>query len=166
MEHGYPTPDEVFPVENDAIRKTCLFSNPSLHAGASGHVRAVDCHRFRQQWALDVTIPPSAMTRHKTVPKAFGLSNLLAQDYYAQTSHKNLFNPSSKPHSQKFLKTSKPHRDQKMSSDNPSVRSNEDLRASKLFDVSNVPAVVTGGGTGIGLMITHVLISKGARVYG
>ena len=52
-----------------------------------------------------------------------------------------------------------------MSSDNPSVRSNEDLRASKLFDVSDFTAVVTGGGTGIGLMITQALCSNGAKVY-
>lgn len=52
-----------------------------------------------------------------------------------------------------------------MSSDNPSVRSNEDLKASKLFDVSNFSAVVTGGGTGIGLMITQALASNGAKVY-
>ena len=52
-----------------------------------------------------------------------------------------------------------------MSSGNPSVRSNEDLKASKLFDVSNFSAVVTGGGTGIGLMITQALASNGAKVY-
>ncbi len=52
-----------------------------------------------------------------------------------------------------------------MSSDNPSVRLNEDLKASKLFDVSNFSAVVTGGGTGIGLMITQALASNGAKVY-
>jgi len=35
----------------------------------------------------------------------------------------------------------------------------------KLFNVSDLTAVVTGGGTGIGLMITQALVSNGARVY-
>jgi NADP-dependent 3-hydroxy acid dehydrogenase YdfG len=34
-----------------------------------------------------------------------------------------------------------------------------------LFDVSHITAVVTGGGTGIGLMITQALITNGAKVY-
>lgn len=52
-----------------------------------------------------------------------------------------------------------------MSSNNPSTRSNEDLKANKLFNVSSLTAVVTGGGTGIGLMITQALASNGATVY-
>ena len=43
--------------------------------------------------------------------------------------------------------------------------SNESLRASKLFDVSGLKAVVTGGGSGIGLMIAQALQTNGATVY-
>lgn len=43
--------------------------------------------------------------------------------------------------------------------------SNEDLKVNKLFDVSNYSAIVTGGGTGIGLMITQTLATNGAKVY-
>lgn len=39
----------------------------------------------------------------------------------------------------------------RMSAVKTSHLSNEDVRASKLFDVSHVVAVVTGGGTGIGI---------------
>lgn len=45
------------------------------------------------------------------------------------------------------------------------ARTNDDLKASKLFDVSHITALVTGGGTGIGLMITQALVSNGAKVY-
>lgn len=34
-----------------------------------------------------------------------------------------------------------------------------------MFDVSHITAVVTGGGTGIGLMITQALVTNGAKVY-
>ncbi|KAK3116055.1 hypothetical protein LTR53_004003 [Teratosphaeriaceae sp. CCFEE 6253] len=52
-----------------------------------------------------------------------------------------------------------------MSSENPSARSNDQLKASDLFDVSHLTAIVTGGGTGIGLMITQALVTNGAKVY-
>ena len=42
---------------------------------------------------------------------------------------------------------------------------NEDLKVNKLFDVSSYTAVVTGGGSGIGLMITQALVVNGAKVY-
>jgi NADP-dependent 3-hydroxy acid dehydrogenase YdfG len=34
-----------------------------------------------------------------------------------------------------------------------------------IYDLSGRVAVVTGGGTGIGLMISHGLASSGAKVY-
>ncbi|KAF5681248.1 NAD(P)H-dependent oxidoreductase [Fusarium heterosporum] len=42
---------------------------------------------------------------------------------------------------------------------------NHDLSANALFGVSHITAVVTGGATGIGLMITHALVANGAKVY-
>jgi NAD(P)-dependent dehydrogenase (short-subunit alcohol dehydrogenase family) len=45
------------------------------------------------------------------------------------------------------------------------VASNTDLKVNKLFDVGNFTAVVTGGGTGIGLMISQALAANGAKVY-
>jgi len=45
------------------------------------------------------------------------------------------------------------------------AKANEGLKVPKLFDVSHLTAVVTGGGTGIGLMITQALVSNGAKVY-
>lgn len=47
-----------------------------------------------------------------------------------------------------------------MSSDN-----NTHLTAQKLFTVPGFKAVVTGGGTGIGLMATQALVQNGATVY-
>ncbi|KAE8454079.1 hypothetical protein EG329_007857 [Mollisiaceae sp. DMI_Dod_QoI] len=43
--------------------------------------------------------------------------------------------------------------------------STEDLRAEKLFSAKGHVCVVTGGGTGIGLMATQALAANGARVY-
>mmetsp|Transcript_39327 Transcript_39327/g.54822 ORF Transcript_39327/g.54822 Transcript_39327/m.54822 type:complete len:272 (+) Transcript_39327:151-966(+) len=40
-----------------------------------------------------------------------------------------------------------------------------DLRVERLFDVSGKVALVTGGGGGIGLMITEGLVQNGATVY-
>ena len=46
-----------------------------------------------------------------------------------------------------------------------SQASNDQLKGSNLFDVSHVTALVTGGGTGIGLMISQALVANGAKVY-
>lgn len=34
-----------------------------------------------------------------------------------------------------------------------------------IYDLTGLVAIVTGGGTGIGLMITHGLAANGAKVY-
>ncbi|KXT06622.1 hypothetical protein AC578_8478 [Pseudocercospora eumusae] len=47
----------------------------------------------------------------------------------------------------------------------PEAATNEALKAAGLFDVSHITALVTGGATGIGLMITQALVSNGAKVY-
>ena len=39
------------------------------------------------------------------------------------------------------------------------------LNASNLYDVTGLVAVVTGGGTGIGLMMAKALEANGAKVY-
>ncbi|KAK2745688.1 hypothetical protein FQN57_003584 [Myotisia sp. PD_48] len=45
------------------------------------------------------------------------------------------------------------------------MASTQSLVLSSLFDVKGFVAVVTGGGTGIGLMATQSLVANGARVY-
>lgn len=42
---------------------------------------------------------------------------------------------------------------------------NPDFLVNKVFDVSGKIAIVTGGGSGIGLMITQALAVNGAKVY-
>lgn len=49
----------------------------------------------------------------------------------------------------------------RMSSD----ASHSHLRAADLFSMNDLTAVVTGGGTGIGLMITLALVENGAKVF-
>ena len=41
----------------------------------------------------------------------------------------------------------------------------ESVSVGSMFDMTGVVAVVTGGGTGIGLMITTTLVSNGATVF-
>lgn len=41
----------------------------------------------------------------------------------------------------------------------------QELESQNLFDVTGFVAVVTGGGSGIGLMATQALAANGARVY-
>jgi len=44
-------------------------------------------------------------------------------------------------------------------------KENHELTSQALFDVSHITAIVTGGATGIGLMITQALVANGAKVY-
>lgn len=46
-----------------------------------------------------------------------------------------------------------------------SISDYTDVNALSLFDLSDRVALVTGGGTGIGLMIARGLASNGAKVY-
>ena len=45
------------------------------------------------------------------------------------------------------------------------AKANEALQLANVYDVSKLTAVVTGGGTGIGLMCTQALVANGATVY-
>jgi NADPH:quinone reductase-like Zn-dependent oxidoreductase len=45
------------------------------------------------------------------------------------------------------------------------MSNNKDLQLSEVFDVKGKVALVTGGGSGIGLMITQTLAVNGAKVY-
>jgi NAD(P)-dependent dehydrogenase (short-subunit alcohol dehydrogenase family) len=45
------------------------------------------------------------------------------------------------------------------------MSNNAELELGKVFDVKGKIALVTGGGSGIGLMITQTLAVNGAKVY-
>jgi NADP-dependent 3-hydroxy acid dehydrogenase YdfG len=45
------------------------------------------------------------------------------------------------------------------------MSNNAELELGKVFDVKDKIALVTGGGSGIGLMITQTLAVNGAKVY-
>jgi NAD(P)-dependent dehydrogenase (short-subunit alcohol dehydrogenase family) len=45
------------------------------------------------------------------------------------------------------------------------MSNNKDLQLNEVFDVKGKVALVTGGGSGIGLMITQTLAVNGAKVY-
>lgn len=48
---------------------------------------------------------------------------------------------------------------------NSTMANNAELKQSNIFNVKNKIALVTGGGSGIGLMITQTLAVNGAKVY-
>ncbi|KAH9845244.1 putative short-chain dehydrogenases reductases (SDR) family protein [Teratosphaeria destructans] len=52
-----------------------------------------------------------------------------------------------------------------MSSDNASAHNNDQFKLSELFNVKDKVALITGGGSGIGLMYTQALAVNGAKVY-
>jgi len=47
----------------------------------------------------------------------------------------------------------------------PPKASTSDLRAERLFSVKDYVCVITGGGSGIGLMAAQALAANGAKVY-
>ncbi|KAI6806052.1 NAD(P)-binding protein [Hortaea werneckii] len=52
-----------------------------------------------------------------------------------------------------------------MASDDARVQNNKDFQLNELFNVKNKVALITGGGSGIGLMYTQALAVNGAKVY-
>ncbi|KAK1234921.1 hypothetical protein PQX77_001883 [Marasmius sp. AFHP31] len=52
-----------------------------------------------------------------------------------------------------------------VASENPSQHNNEDFKFENVFNVKDKVALITGGGSGIGLMATQALAVNGAKVY-
>ncbi|KAI7488001.1 NAD(P)-binding protein [Hortaea werneckii] len=52
-----------------------------------------------------------------------------------------------------------------MASDDARVQNNKDFQLNELFNVKDKVALITGGGSGIGLMYTQALAVNGAKVY-
>lgn len=52
-----------------------------------------------------------------------------------------------------------------MASDNPGHQNNPDFQLGNVFNVKDKVALVTGAGTGIGLMAVQALAVNGAKVY-
>ncbi|KAL0067814.1 hypothetical protein AAF712_004982 [Marasmius tenuissimus] len=52
-----------------------------------------------------------------------------------------------------------------MASGNSSQHNNEDFKLENVFNVKGKVALITGGGSGIGLMATQALAANGAKVY-
>ncbi|RMY44374.1 hypothetical protein D0865_10598 [Hortaea werneckii] len=52
-----------------------------------------------------------------------------------------------------------------MASDDARVQNNKDFQLNELFNVKDKVALITGGGSGIGLMYTQALAANGAKVY-
>ncbi|KAI0886303.1 uncharacterized protein GGS22DRAFT_199588 [Annulohypoxylon maeteangense] len=67
-------------------------------------------------------------------------------------------------HRSQILKPAKFFQKATMSSSNNSSR-NDPFTRDKLFDLKGHVALVTGGGSGIGLMATQALVANGAKVY-
>jgi NADPH:quinone reductase-like Zn-dependent oxidoreductase len=64
------------------------------------------------------------------------------------------------------IRSSFPHQDQTLLyRAMATAASHGQLKVSNLFNVSKFTVVVTGGGSGIGLMITQALTANGAKVY-